>query len=162
MYGLVLIRLSLAEAAVINTTTLPLHLLEDIHQSTQLAFHNYVTVLHVTGGSTLTLNKKYTPFKCDSKDPPSWLRLFSRHLLFYFTRIWDASSEIYTSITKSHMTQNLLVLVLEGIWSYMKFGLRAICLTENFHVTGSKDLKGPWVTLFSYINPRSRILDPGY
>ena len=71
MYGLVLIRFSLAEGAVINTTTLPLHLLEDIHQSTQLAFHNYVTVLRVTGGPTLTLNKEHTPFKCDSNDLPS-------------------------------------------------------------------------------------------
>ena len=61
-----------------------------------------------------------------------------------------------------HMTQYFLVLVPEGIWSYMKFGVRAICQTETekFHVTGSKDLKGPWVTLFSYIDPRSRILDP--
>jgi hypothetical protein len=29
----------------------------------------------------LTLNKDHTPFNCDSKDLPSWLRLFARDLL---------------------------------------------------------------------------------
>ena len=33
----------------------------------------------------------------------------------YFTRIWDASFEIHISITKGYITQNLLVLILEGI-----------------------------------------------